>query len=118
VPELKRFDLDGADFVLVEVDADGPDISPVSRTADVIKAATASFGTALGHVRTAASVALARFREMDTQPDEIALEFGVKLTTEAGAVIAKTAAEGNLKVRLTWRRPGSQPVDGGDADEA
>lgn len=116
--ELKRFDLDGADFVLVEVDTDGPDISPVSRSADVIEAATASFGTALGHVRAAASVALARFREMDTRPDEIALEFGVKLTTEAGAVIAKTAAEGHLKVCLTWRRPGTEPANSGDADGA
>ncbi|MBE1491755.1 CU044_2847 family protein [Plantactinospora soyae] len=114
--ELKRFDLDGVDFVLVEVDADGPDISPVSRTADVVEAATTSFGTALSHVRAAASVALTRFREMDTQPDEIQLEFGVKLTTEAGAVIAKTAAEGNLKVYLTWRRPGTEPADAGNVD--
>ncbi|ATO13196.1 hypothetical protein CO540_04605 [Micromonospora sp. WMMA2032] len=115
--ELKRFDLDGADFVLVEVATDGPDISPVSRSGDVVEAATASFGAALRHVRTAASVALARFREMDAQPDEIALEFGVKLTTEAGAVIARTAAEGNLKVCLTWRKPGAEPAEAGRADE-
>jgi hypothetical protein len=30
------------------------------------------------------------------------LEFGVKLAGEAGAIIAKTAAEGHFIVKLTW----------------
>ncbi|MFD9318080.1 CU044_2847 family protein [Streptomyces sp. NPDC060053] len=31
----------------------------------------------------------------------------MKLTAEAGAIIAKTSAEGHLNVRLTWENDGS-----------
>jgi hypothetical protein len=39
--------------------------------------------------------------------DEREVEFGLKLTTEAGAVVAKTAVEGHFVLRLTWRRDSS-----------
>ncbi|GHJ43561.1 hypothetical protein Cs7R123_09030 [Catellatospora sp. TT07R-123] len=61
-----------------------------------------AFGEALGQARDAAVEALRTFRQGDLDPDEIELEFGVRLTAEAGAVIAKTAAEGSLTVRLRW----------------
>ena len=35
-------------------------------------------------------------------PDRIELEFGVKLAGAAGAIIAKTAAEGHFTVKLSW----------------
>jgi hypothetical protein len=104
MPELMSFPIDGEDAVLVEVDLDQPEIGPVSRTGDLIKSATSSFDGALAHVRRAASIALANFRDMDVRPDEIQVEFGVKLNAQAGAVIARTGGEGHLKVKLTWRR--------------
>jgi hypothetical protein len=32
----------------------------------------------------------------------VEIEFGVKLTAEAGALIAKSAVEGHLVVKLSW----------------
>ncbi|MFE9747267.1 CU044_2847 family protein [Saccharothrix saharensis] len=104
MPELISFSLPDDDVVLVEVEADGPEISPVSRGGDVIRSAATSLDDALRHVRKAASTALANFREMDVRPDEVQVEFGVKLTAQAGAVIAKTGVEGHLKIKLTWTR--------------
>ncbi|MEV8440582.1 CU044_2847 family protein [Actinosynnema sp. NPDC051121] len=104
MPELISFALPDDDAVLVEVEADGPEISPVSRSGDVIRSAATSLDDALRHVRKAASTALANFREMDVRPDEVQVEFGVKLTAQAGAVIAKTGVEGHLKIKLTWTR--------------
>lgn len=106
MPELMSFPLDGEDAVLVEVDLDGPQIGPVSRSGDLIRSAATSFDGALAHVRKAASIALANFREMDVRPDDIEVEFGVKLNAEAGAIIARTGGEGHLKVKLTWRGGG------------
>jgi hypothetical protein len=104
--ELMSFPLDGdgEDTVLVEVDSDGPEISPVSRTGDVIRSAATSFDGALMQVRKAASKAVASFRDMEVRPDEVQVEFGVKLNAQAGAVIAKTGVDGHLKVKLTWQR--------------
>src|SRR6266496_5622281 len=103
--ELMSFPIDADNAVLVEVDINESEIGPVSRAGDLIKSATTSFDGALAHVRTAASVALAKFRDMEIRPDEVQVEFGVKLNAQAGAVIAKTGVDGHLKVKLTWRRP-------------
>lgn len=62
-----------------------------------------SFTEHLKDVSAAATAALDAFRE-SLSPDEVKLTFGVKLTAEAGAVIARTAFEGNLGVELVWRR--------------
>ncbi|NUT94680.1 MAG: hypothetical protein HOY78_21935 [Saccharothrix sp.] len=104
MPELISFRLPDDDLVLVEVTADGPEIEPVSRAGNVIRSATASLEESMRQVRDAASTALASFRDMPERPDEVQVEFGVKLNAEAGAVIAKTGVEGHLKVKLTWGR--------------
>ena len=38
------------------------------------------------------------------KPDEIEIKLGVKFSAEAGAFIAKTSAEGNLEVTITWKK--------------
>jgi hypothetical protein len=35
-------------------------------------------------------------------PSTVELEFGVKFSVEAGAVIARTGVEGHLKVKVVW----------------
>ena len=47
-----------------------------------------------------------RLRELATRPDQVGLEFGIKFTATADALIAKTAVEGNIKVTLTWKSSG------------
>ena len=44
-------------------------------------------------------------------PDECELEFGVKLAGEAGAVIARTSAEGHFTVKLSWARDPTPDAD-------
>ncbi|MEU7647089.1 CU044_2847 family protein [Streptomyces huasconensis] len=103
--ELVRWESD-AGPVVVEVDSRDPGFRSVSRRGDSeeIHDVEGRFESALGHVRGAALSALRTFRERALDPDAIELEFGVKLTAAAGAVIAKTSAEGHLTVRLTWSR--------------
>jgi hypothetical protein len=40
-------------------------------------------------------------------PDEAQIEFGIKLSGEAGVVVAKTSVEGHFTVTLSWSKPGS-----------
>lgn len=63
---------------------------------------------ALESVLPAAQSILAKLRQAG--PHEIAVEFGVNLTVEAGAVIAKTAGGCHLKVTLHWRRAARGPA--------
>ncbi|ANN18632.1 hypothetical protein SD37_25410 [Amycolatopsis orientalis] len=101
--ELTRFPLEGGGSVVVEIDP-LPGTARVSRRDDLIEDAKGSFEAALANVRDAAASALATFRSMTKGPDEVEIKFGVKLTAQAGAVIAKTGLEGNFEVKLKWVR--------------
>ncbi|WP_030735813.1 CU044_2847 family protein [Streptomyces sp. NRRL S-31] len=71
--------------------------------------AARTFEGALDGVRAAAAAALRVFRDGSLRPDAVEIEFGVRLSAEAGAVIAKGSAEGHLVVKLSWspeRTPG------------
>lgn len=100
MPELARFELEGGGSVLVDVD-DEPGVARASRQGK-IRDAKATFETALSEVRDAAIVALAQFRAMTRQPNQVEITFGVRLDAEVGAVIAKTGVAGNFEVKLTW----------------
>ncbi|WP_328465990.1 CU044_2847 family protein [Streptomyces sp. NBC_00448] len=100
--ELARWSLDDGGEVLVEIAQDGPEISPVSRTGDLIQSAGTSLGSALSSVRDASSTILGQFRDAAVRPDKIEVEFGVHLSTQVGAVIAKSSLDGHLTVKLSW----------------
>jgi hypothetical protein len=40
--------------------------------------------------------------KLSERPDEVSVEFGLKLDAEAGAYIAKASGEAGFKVMLTW----------------
>ncbi|SET06082.1 CU044_2847 family protein [Geodermatophilus poikilotrophus] len=104
--EMVRYQLDDGSSVLVEVDEDAAGIERVSRGHDGVLEAGRRLTEALAGVRDAADASVQALRVLS--PDGLELEFGVKLTCEAGAVIAKTAGEGHFTVKLSWR-PGGAP---------
>jgi Trypsin-co-occurring domain 1 len=104
--ELVQFELSDGGMVFAEVAADEPGMRRAGRTADEmwVKAAT-NLDQGLDGVRSAANATLSKLQNLARKPDEIELEFGVRLTAAAGAVIANTSAEGHLQVRLAWTKP-------------
>ncbi|GAB3969932.1 CU044_2847 family protein [Actinoallomurus acanthiterrae] len=107
--EWVRFDLDEeGTSVLVEVTADDPGLERLSRRGDAFAKAKASFEDSLVGVRDAASAALRRFQGMAVPPDEVEISFGVKLSVEGTAVIAKSGLEGQLEVKIKWQRKESE----------
>jgi len=44
-------------------------------------------------------------KRLPVEFSEIAIEFGLTLDIEAGALIAKVGTQGSIKVTLTWKRP-------------
>jgi hypothetical protein len=101
--ELVRFILPDGSSLLVEVDGQEPGIQRASRVDDFIVQAKVSLDGAMEHIRAMAAVTLTKLEDLPRRPDDIEVEFGVRLNAEAGAVIAKTQAEGHLTIRLTWK---------------
>lgn len=107
--QLLRWEINGAPLV-IESDGDDDIAGWTSASAlgdRIVHDVRVRFEDALANVRDAAQIALRTFRESreGSVPDEVELEFGVKFGTEAGAMIAKTALEGQFTVRLKWAAP-------------
>jgi hypothetical protein len=103
--ELAQFPLAGGGVLVVETDS--PDAARrVMRgaTSEAVATAVDTFEAAMAKVRYAAEGILHQLTSLTQPPDEVAVEFGVKLNVETGAIIAKSSAEANFKINLTWKR--------------
>jgi hypothetical protein len=107
--ELVRFTLERGGSVLVEVEGDEPGIQRASRVDDLIVQAKQELEPTMDNIRALATVALERLQGLAERPDGIEVEFGVRLNAQVGAVIAKTQAEGHLKVKLAWNANSDRP---------
>ena len=102
---LVEFPMDDGSTVLVEVDGAGTDGGPTKRGfGDIATKATQTFEEALEKIRPAAVAIIAKLQGLRVPPDQVGLEFGIKLTADAKAYIASAGTEANFKVTLTWKR--------------
>lgn len=89
-------------YIVVETDDAAGGVVKAGRTADVAGRATQSLESALESVAPAARAVLAKVRE--ARPQQVTVEFGIKLSAEAGVVITRTSGECNFKVTLRWEQ--------------
>ncbi|WSL21803.1 hypothetical protein OG302_28310 [Streptomyces sp. NBC_01283] len=107
---------DGTHVVLADVeDMHGSHL--VSRGEGPVRAVR-TFEESLAGARAAAESALRVFRDGTLRPDSVEIEFGVRMSAEAGAVIVKGTAEGHLVVRLAWTPDGPATVPAPEAAPA
>ena len=103
--ELVEFKLEdgGTIFVEVEMPEEGGMV-PASAMRGVQQKARQTFEAALETIRPAAQAIIRKLRALHDPPDEIEVEFGLKMGAETGDVIAAAAMEANYKVTLTWKQ--------------
>lgn len=122
--ELMAVPLNGGGAVVVESNdpAGSGGVVKAGRdgaSSEVAVRAAQTLEVALEPVTAAARATLAKLREAN--PDQVVVEFGLRLTAEVGAVITKTTGECNLRVTLLWERSGGRDAatgrfPGGDHD--
>ena len=83
------------------------------RPADDVGNAADTLRDAVDRVRPAVQDIVESLRSVPRRPDRITLEFGVKVTAEAGVVVARTAAEAHFTVGVEW--DASDRADASDA---
>jgi hypothetical protein len=93
------FDTPEGDSVMVEVDDPRGGPHRVSRDGQVAEAGR-RLEDVLQEARPTVRAVLAALGGFAA--DEREVEFGIKLTAEAGVLVAKTAVEGNFVLRLKW----------------
>ncbi|WP_413810824.1 CU044_2847 family protein [Streptomyces sp. OE57] len=100
---MMTVDGDGEGTAVFEVDGGlvGSDLELAADDGVVARAQT-SLRQALDRVRPALSQVSETMREL--KPDEMEIEFGLKIGGESGVIIAKGTAEVNFAVRVVWKR--------------
>lgn len=101
-----EFPLASGGTVLVDVD-ESPRGGAVRRglaPTDLIARADQTVEAAFARVQPAAAALVEELRAVADPPDAIEVTFGIRLSGEVGAVIAKTAGEANFSVSLRWTR--------------
>lgn len=108
---LVEFPLEEGGSILVEVEELEPPSGVVraARPGEVAEKAHQTFETALDGIRPVAATIIKKLRSLHDRPDEIEVEFGLKMSAEAGVIVAAACAEANYKVTLTWKREQKQP---------
>ncbi|MFI5799022.1 CU044_2847 family protein [Streptomyces sp. NPDC051677] len=82
------------------------------RPAEAVGSAAETLRNAVDRVRPAVQDVVDSLRAMPRRPDRITLEFGVKVTAEAGVVLARTAAEAHFSVGVEWEAAGGRETAG------
>jgi hypothetical protein len=103
---LVEFPLEDGTTVLVESDepdSKGPVVRGVGPR-EIAEKAEQTFETALGKIKPAAAAVIAKLRDLSDPPEQVAIEFGIKLGAKAGAFITSADAEATFKITLTWKR--------------
>jgi hypothetical protein len=106
--QLIEFILKNGDSIFVEIDKPLPEggVVPATRAGEIVAKAGRSFEAALEKIKPAAEAIITQLIDLSRKPDKIEVEFGVRLSADAGAIIASTGAEANFKVTLSWNQKG------------
>lgn len=101
--------VDGGESIRVEVAEDTDGIVRVARPGDVAAVAQESLQRSLDRIRPVAAAVWEKLRDLPQTPDRVSVEFGIKLSAEAGVIVARGATEANFVVTLEWSRdPGDE----------
>lgn len=108
--ELISVPLQSGGSLTVEVDARDAGVVKAARPGQVVAEAAQTLEAAVASLAPGATAVVDKLRAAG--PSEVVLSFGIKLTAEAGAVIAKTAGECNFAVTLRWQEDGTNRTNG------
>lgn len=109
---LVEFPLEDGSIVLIESDepeAKGPIVRGIGPR-EMAERAEQTFESALGRIKPVAGAVIAKLRDLSDPPEQVEIEFGIKLGAKAGAFITSADAEATFKVTLTWKRAPKENV--------
>jgi hypothetical protein len=107
---LVEFALEDGTTMLVEIEEpEQGGLVKASRSDEVIAKAHQTLEKSLEKVKPAAQFVIQKLRELHDAPEEVQVSFGLKLSAEAGAVLASGSAEANYTVTLKWLKEKEKP---------
>jgi hypothetical protein len=104
---LIKYNFENDKSVWIEVDEPENGYSKQDAENDIklagwINKDTRIFEEALDEINPAMQIILNKLLNLSNNPKELAIEFGIKMTSNVGAIIASTGMEANFKVTLIY----------------
>lgn len=117
--KLIEYKLTNGGSIFIEVEENEPTdrlqegmvpATPITRGHELIEKAAMDFERALDTIKPAAATIIKKIRSLNDVPDEIDVQFGLKLTASAGAVVAAAGVDANYTVTLKWKKPEKKQI--------
>jgi hypothetical protein len=99
---LVEFPLEDGTTLLVEIEEPDQGGLVKASLSETIAKAEQTLEKSLEKVKPAAQFLIQQIRKLHDAPDEVQVTFGLKLSADAGAVLASAGAEANYLVMLKW----------------
>ena len=113
--QLIEFELEEGGSILVEVTTPTGGVAPVA--GGVIGKATKKFEEALSELEPIANAIINKLGQLVNQPDEVAVEFGLKFNVKGNLIIAAGEGEASLKTTMHWRNLGVTNATGNNGED-
>jgi hypothetical protein len=101
--ELLKFRSEQGGSILIEVvePLSGP-VTRGGRAGAAVVEAGESLGQVLGQLGPAVKGIVSELREATDWPDEVEVEFAVKISADSNVIIARAGGEANFRIALKW----------------
>ena len=99
---LVEFPLEDGTTMLVEIDDPEQGGLVKASLSEKIAKAQQTLEKSLERVQPAAQFVITQLKKLHDAPDEVQVSFGLKLSADAGAVLASAGAEANYTITLKW----------------
>lgn len=103
-----EFPLESGGSIIVEVSDNEQSGSWRDSSETLLTRASDTLENAIDRVKPAAQAILSRLTTLSERPSEIEVEFGIKLSAQAGAIIASGSVDANYVIKIKWTNPGKQ----------
>lgn len=100
--QLLGLELEEGGSILVEVEEEARGPVTRGRPAEAVTQAGESLQQVLGRLGPAVKGIVSELRAAADWPEEVEIEFGVKLSTDTNVIIARTGGEANFRIALKW----------------
>jgi hypothetical protein len=103
--ELLRFNTEGGGPILIEVtEPAARTVTRGGRADELVVEAGESLDRVLGRLGPVIRGVVAELRAAADWPDQVEVEFAVKLSADSNVIIARAGGEANFRIALRWTR--------------
>lgn len=71
-----------------------------------VKQVTTTFESVIGKLKPVVETVARELASLANAPDAVEVEFAVKLSADAGVIIARAGSEASLRVKVGWKKAG------------